>query len=863
MNFDISQKGIAVSCANKNVIGNETANYNQLVDKTLYKKHIGVYQQNQSIQSVDIVEHLTTPNLSTTLNGDSRSAQGNAGDTSTGGLVPTDNVATNCKGNFMKSSAKRGQPKSKRVPKSKEDLNIASMMGRVKQQVGDLNKIRSSQMFTLPHQSVSRQESTTAVIGEKKNNVSLTASTPATKSQSNVLKGSPAVLNSIDTKGPPNVTLPLSHSNMLPKAVTKGLRYPSVPPLQNISQFPAVSRDPCSHLEAQQLGIRQDPHLFSGKVSTNVYWGREDQISSRDMPLLAQESNTNLTTNNKSGNRQDIFVSESTKSNKVTNKSVPMNSLPKGTVSAPEYNLQVARQSIAKENSGISCANTSEISNFSNSSVNSKDASIVVFNNGNSSRQQNIASDVASKSSQPTENLITIGPTGNDQNIAISLRESKIVNPSSLTEDKILSNMPSTVSENSLKDQVTMHPSNAKASAGAKPFNTLNTVTVSAVSNVASSQPQQPDVLSLPNLYGVANPTSLLKGSVTSCKSNSTAGSPARFLIMGSQASQALQHLALQQSNTFQVSLQRTENSQGMYLQTLSSYNPANQSVPHGNIGFAYANVPIQLMTIGGTQVIGKQQTAQSFNFDRYPNFYRGYQGPRPFETTANDHGAQVQAASFMYPGVNPGAQPASSYIRIAPASTAAPAVSKIPVSFQARTTQHQSNLDIQEGPRPQSSPKVSPGTKTTLVPSPISSINTTISPANRDGVCVPSEQSKVVITSNADGGMNGKDKQPVKDNGASSQHPLEEQNYTALPNIAINANRQLTQSKPEFQESASKESTANGRTQSLQETNAIGTLPTGIENSNSVKSSTSDGRETDGITTANPALIRGKFIGH
>ena len=759
---------------NKILTGNEAESFIRFSTNNHFKNHIASYSQMKNA----FFNHLSSANVKTNINGDPVSNQVGITNIAPQALASTNTAVGSSKAAPLKSASKKGLTKSKRIPKSKEDLTIASMMGRVKQQVGDLDKVRTAQMFTLPHQPVSRQESRTANAGDKKTNFLMHNSLTSTAaSQGSEFNKSTVGSNLIETKGPPNITLPLSHSNMLPQAVAKSLNYPISSALQNIT---AVSHSSGPKLESQPLAVRQDPHLFSGKASTNVYWGRDEQISSKDVHD-GPESRPNVINNNKTTIPQEPSVKETVRGlNIAKDLIINKTSLAVTDGSAKsETTFQVSGHPLLKETSAP-CVNVNETSiqrSITNLSKKPIDTSYFVFNNAGLSKQQNV-------SAEPVANDHK-GATNSDQIKVMSkggrtfVDETGIKNvlnslPTSSNKDSLLTTMSSTIVNKSPKGTPTTFSTSVKESISPKPLQTQNTVTVATAPVSTASQPQQPEVVSFQNVYGVSNPANLVKGTVAATKTSSTGNNPARFLIMGSQASQALQHLALQQSNTLQVSLQRTENSQGMYLQTLSSYNPASHNPSHGTIGFAYANVPIHLMTVGGTQVVGKQQPAQPFNFERYSNFYRYYQDSRQFEGAANEHGAQVQAASLMYPGINPANQPAGSYIRIAPASVAG---NKIPLPVQVMATQPQSSQSVldESHQMPTTSAPSNPITTMKLTVTSTtasSSTNTPSSSVNTEKVPSSSGELKRKLTVSEEA-VEGKKKQS-REGGGSSQHAFE-----------------------------------------------------------------------------------------
>lgn len=826
-----------------------------------YKNNVGSYLQAQNMQTVNTVGNLTSENLDSLLNGDRLSGQGNVTNTSTENFLSAEKGADSCKANALKTSSRKGSSKSKRIPKSKEDLTIASMMGRVKQQVGDINKVRTSQMFTLPHQPTPKQEVSSAATFDKKITSSIQNTlTSTTNTPGHSFKDTTGVLNLIETKGPPNVTLPLSHSNMLPEAVTKGIRYPTASSSQNVNQISAVSFS-SSQLASQQLPLRQDPQVFSGQVSTNVYWGRQDQISSKDARQQSQhELQPSVIPSNRSNTLHEVSIGEQAQGFTVTNKTAPVRSSSVVTDNVPktEDTAQAYGEPLPKENSRPSSAmSDASVHNPIDNTSKPKEASFIGFNHENLSMQQKLSGVNAISHSLPSDK-----PTANkrnDRSKDIPFCEANVTNslPSSLTKEAILPTTSAQITEKQLKDTPT---SILKVPASSKSLPTQKAVTMSSPS---ASQPQLSDVISFQNLYGVSNQASPLKGGVATCKSGTAAGNPARFLIMGSQASQALQHLALQQNNTFQVSLQQTENPQGMYLQTFSNYNPTNHNIPHGSIGFAYANLPIQLMAIGGAQVVGKQQTAQPFSFDRYSNFYRTYQGNRQFENNANEHNAQVQATPLMYPGVNPVSQPVGSYIRIAPANAAAVATGKIPLSVQVRGTQPQSQQDVVNDDHrvqmPSSSPKTHPGTKAAatscIASSNVRSVSTT-------PVC-SGESTKMILVA-SEGAVNGKGNKPVAEDRAVSQQSSEPSNTTS-PQLGISANRSLaetSQGQSEPQGSLSLQPTVSCRPPTHEVNSMVESLPTATESKNGLKSpgvhvTRQDTQRRDNETSASDSLLR------
>ena len=747
--------------SNSTMVENEMGGFVQYSMTNSYSEHhIGPYSQNsQNFQKIDLVDHLTSasPVAQSSINGDLLSTQKDTRDKSVEGSLTSNLPADNFKPAPVKSSSKRGLPKSKRVPKSKEDLTIASMMGRVKQQVGDLDRVRTSQMFTQPHQSISRQEVRIVSVGDRKasshmQNTLASMTTTTTINQSSEYGKSPAVMSLIETKGPPNVTLPMSHSNMLPKVVTKVLEYPVTSSMQNSTQIPTVSQNPVSQLESQRLAVRQDSHLFSTKASTNVYWGRDEQLASTDM-LQVPGMNQSASSISRTGIPSEL----SSKSSLVIAENDHK----------PDYPGKMPGPPFAKETNAlrISVNDNSASANTNNIGGKSTDASHFIFNNSHLPKQT-LSSEAASKAS-----LYSI----NKSRVSTGMEESVVAHPdikalsadtlsagaTSVKSDAVLVASSSTTASKSPKGITMTLPGSIKESISSKPVHTQGGETVVSTPAATANQPQQPDVVSFQSVYGISNPTNILKGTVAGSKSSNAAANPARFLIMGSQASQALQHLALQQSNTLQVSLQRTENSQAMYLQTLASYNPTSLNPSHGNIGFAYANVPIQLMTLGGPQVVGKQQQAQAFNVDRYSNFYRYYQGARQFEGAANDQNSQVQATSLMFPGVSPSNQATGSYIRIAPAS---PASGKIPLPLPVLTTQSQSSQSVLEEVHQQQLLSSS-STQTTMNPPASTSISNTspsISSGNKETALASSFELKknpIGIAEN----LNVKGKQPCE----------------------------------------------------------------------------------------------------
>ena len=650
------------------------------------KNRIDPYLQTQNI---DLVNHLTSGNTNSSVNGDQISTQKVLLHTSTETSLASNPGSGTVKTAPMKTTTKKGLPKSKRIPKTKEDLTIASMMGRVKQQVGDLDRVRTSQMFTQPYQSVSKQEARITSIGDKKPSAHAQSThAAAAVSQGTEYNKPPAVMSvMIEAKGPPNVTLPLSHSNMLPKAVAKGLEFPVTSSLQSVSH---VQNTSTAQFESQPLAVPQDSHLFSPKVSTNVYWGRDEQVASKEGP---QPPGLRQTSNIKDGIPSETAIGEKLRGFEVA-KGAHANSSPlvvTANSSKLEYSGQYLGHHFMKETNiaRIAGNETPTPAQFNSISNKPKDMSHFVFKNANLSKQ-NLSTEGASKSILYPDKSTSNDFLGNGRSVphvAVSRPDEVVVGEPDIKvrETNTLSTVATAFKGNPQSVATSLAPTikspkgvpgSIKESLSSKPFQAQSATSV--------SQPQQPDV-SFQNMYGMSNPTNIVKGAVSACKGNNAGANQARFLIMGSQASQALQHLALQQSNTLQVSLQRTENSPAMYLQTLASYNPTTLNPPHGNIGFAYANVPIQLMALGGPQVVGKQQQAQTFNVDRYSNFYRYYSGSRQFEGATNDHGNTVQATSLMFPGVNSANQATGSYIRIAPASHA---TNKIPLPMPVATTQ-------------------------------------------------------------------------------------------------------------------------------------------------------------------------------
>ena len=674
------------------------------------KNRVDPYSQTQNI---DLIDHLTSGNTNSAVNGDLISTQRVLLHSSTETSLAPNAGSNTVKTTPMKTTAKRGLPKSRRIPKTKEDLTIASMMGRVKQQVGDLDRVRTSQMFTQPYQSVSKQEARITSIGEKKASAHAQSTyTPTAVNQSTGYNKPPAVMSLIEAKGPPNVTLPLSHSNMLPKAVAKGLEFPVSSSLQNTSHVQDTST---AQFESQPLSVRQDSHLFSPKVSTNVYWGRDEQVASNEGPQppgLKQASTSNI----KDGIPSETVIGEKLRGFEVA-KGAHSNSSPlvaTANSSKSEYSGQYLGHHFMKETNVARIAGneTPMPAQVNNISSNPKDTSQFLFKNVNLSKQ-NLLTESASKSTYPDKSTSN-DFLGNGRSVphvgASRLDEVVVGEPDvKVRATNTLSTVATTLKGYPQPVATSASPAikspkgvsgNVKESLSSKPFQAQSATSV--------SQPQQPDV-PFQNLYGMPNPANVVKGAVSACKGNNAGANQPRFLIMGSQASQALQHLALQQSNTLQVSLQRTENSPAMYLQTLASYNPTTLNPPHGNIGFAYANVPIQLMALGGPQVVGKQQQAQTFNVDRYSNFYRYYSGSRQFEGTSSDHGNAVQATSLMFPGVNSVNQATGSYIRIAPASHT---TNKIPLPMPVATTQSQAGQSALEEAQQQQHALSSSGTQ-------------------------------------------------------------------------------------------------------------------------------------------------------
>ena len=832
------------------------------------KNPIGSYSQN-----IDLIDHLTSTNVQSSINGDLLSTQREIPDKSTVASSMSSPPASTLKTATLKTTGKKGLPKSKRIPKSKEDLTIASMMGRVKQQVGDLDRIRTSQMFTQTYQTVSRHDGRSANVGDKKTTVHVqNTQAPTTTNQSSEYNKSSAVLNLIETKGPPNVTLPLSHSNMLPKVVVKSLEYPTTSSMQSSTQITAVSRSPGSQFEPQTLAMRQDSNLFSAKASTNVYWGRDEQLSSKDT-LQPPGMKHGACANSRSGTPSEATVSEKNRGFEIAKEALSNKSslvIAEGS-SKSDYAGQLSGQNLIKETNAphISVNDNSVPANASNMSSRARDGNHFVFNNANLSRQnlarQTLSAEAAHKASvypidKPlandlsgaTKGVLNKGVHGIDENVVIEqdvrgVRTTDTLStvPTSLKGDSLSVATSSSITVNkSPKGIPAKFPGSLKESISSKPLQTQSAINATTASVSTTSQPQQPpqlpqpqqpEVVSFQNLYGISNPTHILKGAVAACKSNSAGTNPARFLIMGSQASQALQHLALQQSNTLQVSLQRTENSQAMYLQTLASYNPTSLNPSHGNIGFAYANVPIQLMTLGGPQVVGKQQQAQTFNVDRYSNFYRYYQGSRQFEGTTNDLSSQVQATSLMFPGVNPATQATGSYIRIAPAS---PATSKIPLPLPVLPTQSQPGQSVLEETHQQqilSSSSTQTGLNPTSSAS-VSNVNLSNSTSSREIAHDLAAELKRK-PAGCEEILNAKGKQPCEDSVSVQVSVVPPQpNSVAPPQPGSTVPMKAIQEQVLSQKRALQSPEVNSRPQAIQQSNGTGTFTTSVENRDTSK---------------------------
>ena len=626
------------------------------------------------------------------------------------------------KAEFRRGSSKKGPAKPRRIPKSKEDLTIASMMGKVKQQVGDIGIVRSSQMFSPTSQTFCKQVTT---VGDSKriNKLELTAELNEAKTN----------LDLIRTRAPPNVTLPPSHSNMLPQALAKGCKSSPKGTLKSApSQIQGAfnqdstniqSVDPAT-TEAQEPKRVQD-RLYN-KAKANVYWGSNEPSSHRENSSKCPEATSSgLVLNSKMEASENqsfpVLSNEDAKAeqignltpNVVANKvfrpttaitatcvdfehpSLSMNEHSNKGSTRNVLRLAVS-ETLVPSSSSISVLPTKVISQINcqtsetPSQISALSCHTLLFseNPANPVAVEGVlcpsASDLSTKSvnishSSNNEHLKKANIALHSSSVPTSVTASEIKvstkgpKPFGIPAETILSRSVSANPETSQQGspmvvlQFVSQTSNAKSPTNSR----HNTATCSSASRL-SSIPQLTNVAGYPNVYGISNASNVVRTPSALYHNNVPANNSAQFVIMGSQASQALQHLALQQNSSLQASLQQAENAHGMYLQSLTSYARSTLKAAHPNIGFAYANVPIQFMTIGGAQVIGKQPPPHAANVDRYHQLYQYYQGVRPVEAAKSDSDKQEpgQATALMYPGMAPfGPTSPNNYVRIAPAS--------------------------------------------------------------------------------------------------------------------------------------------------------------------------------------------------
>eukprot|EP00112_Aurelia_sp_Birch-Aquarium-sp1_P025249 Seg831.3_Seg831.7 transcript_id=Seg831.3_Seg831.7/GoldUCD/mRNA.D3Y31 product="Methyl-CpG-binding domain protein 6" protein_id=Seg831.3_Seg831.7/GoldUCD/D3Y31 len=633
-------------------------------------------------------------------------------------------AAHSSKAELGKGSSKKGLAKPRRIPKSKEDLTIASMMGKVKQQVGDIGNVRSSKMFSPASQAFSKQE-TTVGDPERINKIELTAELNEAKTS----------LDLIRTRAPPNITLPPSHSNMLPQALAKGCKSSPKSTLKTVpSQIQDMftqdstsiqNVDPPS-TETQDLKRVQD-RLYN-EAKANVYWGSNEPPSQRENSSKYSEVTSSPSvlnhkmeaTKNRAfpvPSNEDVKVAQigkltpnvvgdktfrPTTANTATCLDFEHPSLSINDSSNKGSTRNVLRLAVSEMvvpvSSSISVLPTSHISqiysltNESPSQISALSGHTFLFAE-NSAKPLAVKDVLCQSASVVSTKSVNIGHTSNNEHLKktnIAQQSSSVANSMTANEAKVSTKSPTRVgipTDTMLPSSVSANPEISQQGSPMVVFQfvsqgsstksptriTRTTATCSSATGL-SSTPQLPNVAGYPNVYGISNPSNMIRTPSAPYQNHIPANNSAQFVIMGSQASQALQHLALQQNSALQASLQHAENAHAMYLQTLTSYAPSTLKASHSNIGFAYANVPIQFMAIGGAQVIGKQPPPHAATVDRYHQLYQYYQGARPVEAAKPDSNKQIpgQATTLMYPGMAPfGPAAPNNYVRIAPASVA------------------------------------------------------------------------------------------------------------------------------------------------------------------------------------------------
>ncbi|XP_065053289.1 uncharacterized protein LOC135682357 isoform X2 [Rhopilema esculentum] len=612
---------------------------------------------------------------------------------------------TDDKSMSSKTSGKKSSSKQKRIPKTKEDLNIASMMGRVKQQVGEIDKIRTSQMFTSATQGLPKQTAASTFNETvKSSTVELSEMKPGQQNITNNLPTSSGVLNLIRAQAPPNITLPASHSNMLPPGLAQGMRATISSTEPGKIQHPSSIKNVHAALtEAQQHNWTQDPRLFAGKATSNVYWGSKEHSSLNDMLSSSVESSLpqrTETQKNDTGGNGGLLHSLKEVANTLANDPnrvrVAVENIPSSellTEQAEKEKMLLAALNSLKDQRVIR-GNSEYLGDRPETILSKSKAPSLSNKSSQQAKEQALSSDVirqypsqlkAQDVGSAHVNLQTLTNANSPVTSQLMKQSLSALKDSAASNETQVNNKDSKLaaslseshsstassSENLTKSSPMVVFQVVSQSSSSKSATATGMISTASLSTSVSTTPAQQ--VNYQGFYGIPNTASVPRQPSAAYQNSVAANNPAQFLIMGSQASQALQHLALQQSNALQVSLQRAESPHPMYLQTLSGYAPNALKTSHPNIGFAYASVPIQFMTIGGTQVVGKQPQATAANVERYQNLYQYYQGVRPAEAAKTDSNKHVtsQTTTLMYPGVNPYGQTPNNYVRIAPAHVA------------------------------------------------------------------------------------------------------------------------------------------------------------------------------------------------
>ncbi len=517
-------------------------------------------------------------------------------------------------------------------------------------------------------------------------------------------------LNLMTSQAPPNITLPPSHSNKLPTALTQSIRSSSQEASKNSSEdlylglSPGSSNSGTSPIELEPRKTAPEPDPFSHlKVKANVYWGSKSPSGpAENVPISSDIRNIGSEVAKSVGTQ--IAISSSTNSNieqqqgshtarGMSSPSVKLRGVAEtgqGKAASKPASKPQQQLYMSKVN-GIACESSTQSSTGISTESLTKDYSAIPssIQHMSASLSQSLTNPIVSSTVNPlaaleSTNIGSVVSPARQRNPAAGQSPGTKHSPEKDTKQVTHTDNTQTAQRQTPSSgQPVSLPSTAQGaqmvlfqfvsqSGSARP--TVQTSV--AVSQISGGPMRGQTVPGFQNVYGISNAPNMLRGTNAPYQSGIAAsgiaaGNPAQFLIMGSQASQALQHLALH-NNALESTMHRAENPHAMYVQNIPGYASALKSGQQ-NIGFTYANVPLQFMTIGDTQVIGKQPQAQHPSLDGYQPVYQYYQGNRSADSGKFDTSKPnaSQATTFVYPGIHqypPGIP--NNYVRIAPANT-------------------------------------------------------------------------------------------------------------------------------------------------------------------------------------------------